>query len=401
MATWKAANFNSLIPSQFSNLTSSLTTPINAITTGLKLTNAGLDIAKKFISSFGGFDFVGTLATLVANFRRDFDQAGIYYLGLWDAGLDDLVFEQAREAITGQIADEAYKAKISRYFSSRYTSGAKTFQTLGVPGTVVNSTQGNSWQKFVGRITASLDDGGDKNRPQLSSTAASAGIVLAAGAPTLTEFLLFAKQLQKLFPKQKDLDTVACKLARVALVGYKRTFAYPEEWPIEIMNDSRCLPKERLATLNPTMRRSTPPDWHSLSIRQIEPIRPVFEILDKSLAAATASLQTAANSEKAIVQLISAIQTKIRNLVTLLNQLNEQLANLQSILTATGIYALYFTSSNGNAGIKTALNSANTSAVPFARRNVTGLGQDAFIAGAVFMAAGPQVKPFEQFFGKL
>jgi hypothetical protein len=393
MSSWKSANLGSVIPSQLIGRVDPATEAVSTILTALNVVNDGLSIAKNFISNFGGFDFVAELAVLVNNFRNDFMQSGIYYLGVWDAGLDDMIFDSVQDALVGSQPDDVYAAKLSQYFQARYISGATNVTDLSIP--VASSGKiGNSWGKFIGRIANSFTDAGDTQRPVF--TGSTAAVVLMAGAPSLAEFSQLIGQVRLLFPNTQELNNIAGSILRASVQGLGPIWAYPEVWPASLLNDTKLIPPHRKASLLPL--QSTPPDWRTYRFSDIDFLSGMFQLVNNVLTAITAALKVGANSKIALLTLINAISAKIQKLQALVTQIDTLLTSIGQILGATGIYALYVSSGQGTAGIVAAIQGADASQVPFATKTSSGTGQDAFLTGVVLLAGGPQIQPFEKFF---
>jgi hypothetical protein len=393
MSSWKSANLGAVLPSQLTGMVSPATDAVDAILEALSIVNTGLGLAKNFLSNFGGFDFVAQLAVLVQNFKNDFQRSGIYYLGVWDAGLDDMIFDGVQDALVGAHPDDVYAAKLTQYFQARYIGGATNVTALSTTASI-SPNQGNSWTKFIQRITNSFTDPGDLQRPVFTDSCAA--VILVAGAPSLAEFTTIITQVRKLFPSTTELDNIAGSLLRASLQGVGPLWAYPEVWPASLLNDPKLVPPHRAKTL--LTPNSTPPDWRTFRFSDIDFLSGMFELVNNVLTAITALLKTGANSKTSLLALVNAISTKVQKLQALVAQIDSLLQNINDILGATGIYALYVSTGSGTTDLVNQIKQADASQVPFSVKTTTGTQQDAFLTGICLLAGGPEVPAFEKFF---
>jgi hypothetical protein len=434
-AKWQSADLSKLVPDALTGLISNTSTALSTMEGVLDTVGDALDVAKALIIGFPAFSIADTLSKLIDDFRRDFNATGVYYLPVWDAGLDELLFSVAQDAATGFYAgDDFYVEKITKLFQNRYRGieqdiqdaintvkegaefatldedvqrylirkAARDFWTdLAEDPTLNFNNVGNSWGTFIQKITRSFDDSRDPNRPQFIS-GQTAGVVFCVGAPTFQEFVVALAELARLFYDLPDLERIACACERALLAGVDTTtlWEYPENWPSGMIETS-CLPEYRRASLQ-LVDSGTPPDWKTIQLKDVPPLTPVFEAVDAVLAQAVALLKIGSNLKGALVRLIDAIRIKVRQLQEIVSRLNEIISRLDEILGATGIYALFVTADGGNEGMKRALSEADVSNVPFAQPGETsGVQPDAYIAGCMLLAGTASITPFEAFFAGL
>ena len=426
-AQWAAVDLKDIVPAQLTQLVHATATPISAIANALGSVNTALSVAKSLIIGFPGFDVASALAMLLDNFRRDLEGAGVFYLPVWDGGLDEMILEGAKSAYLDLYKhDPEYQGKVKSFFINRYQAavqgaeqswadltnpdpqpGAMTlFQKLDA---AYSTPTGNSWGNFIGKILSSFDDTGDQSRPQFTS-GETAAVIFLVGAPTLAEFGNLLLQLLKLFPKMDGLDKTVCQYLRILLAGVDPAhsglatmWTYPEKWPPELANNPDCVPSGRKRSIE--AGQSYPPDWKALRLKDITTLAPVFEIVDNVMLQLIGLLKVSSNAKEAILKLINAIQLKVQQLQKIAALLADLIHQLDLILGATGIYVLYAHAEGGVEGLKRAILNADISNVKFAQptnKKLSGTTTlDAYLSGCMFMAGGPSIKPFETFFAGL
>lgn len=421
MANWKSANLGDVLPDSVESTLNSAKEGGEFLSGVLDVVQTGLNIAKEFLLGLSVFDALSIMADAIEAFKADLKNAGVYYLPVWDNGIEQLLMFGHEGEVKGTLQaasdfdDQSYKERVENYFLNRYGIGIDEAYAaddtpvgkLFAAGELVGGqtpTLGASFDTFVNKIIRSFDDPGDvetlkwydpsdqqwhfevsPKRPVFSNSAEVVGIVLMAGAPSGAELIQSLQQVVKLFNSMTELTNLLNGLRALTSEGME-CLSLPDSWKI-LTGEMTCA-EASIGGVN-----STYPDWQNFHMSKIPFVRPILEMVDRVLDPSIALLKAGGNSKDAMVALIQAIQGKLAALQQIIDQITQVLGLLGTMLTATGFYVVYIRSREGTNGWKTLLRKADKSAVPFATNNI-----DTFVMGATLLAGGPGIRPFELFF---
>jgi len=150
-------------------------------------------------------------------------------------------------------------------------------------------------------------------------------------------------------------------------------------------------PGRLVVQFTPDFEFSSPPDWTTLNLDKLFPF--VFEAMENYLLPIVQALRAGANSQDAMVALIDGLDDKLSRLQELIDESQRIVSLLNVMLGATGIYTVYVSSASGIDGWVTEFQNA-LNEPPFDQF-------DAFVGGTVFLAGGPSLAPFDNFFSAL
>ena len=179
--------------------------------------------------------------------------------------------------------------------------------------------------RCIRTVIESLDDAGDPERPQFSSTAPVELVCLVAGAPSPALFRSVLQAFQAL---------TGAAAFRLALRRLEQAFEL-ERTRFEIPQGSR------------------PPDWQSATMREAFPaLAPLEDALRRQLATLASY---AAGGTSAVNLAAALIAAKRAQLAELQNRLATALALFGQGLLGTGAYGLHVAGVGGNARLKSEL----------------------------------------------
>ena len=255
---------------------------------------AGLTVAKK----------LGTVEPAINTFASDLDTA----VASLDAILKTLtIFQQDYTDPTAALASAVINELENLV---KDLAGIGGYMLVNLPkGTYTP----NGWSHWVSQVQMSFDDKGDHRRPQFSDSAVCGGLVLVAGAPSLSGFLTAIKPLGLLF----DLNGFDEKLEQIlaSQASYQRP-TQPSEYP----------------------------DWQSFQARDLEPVSQI----ETELLGLLANLQSQVSKADSVYKLFAEELTdRINTLKAVAERLKKLAKTFGSDLNKTGFYQLEIPESSG------------------------------------------------------
>ena len=145
--------------------------------------------------------------------------------------------------------------------------------------------------------------------------------------------------------------------------------------------------EDLITYVNTNVASSTYPDWESVTLRKILP--PVVDIVDVVLEPLIGTLQSGTDTLKAIQELIALVEIKIAQLQAINARMATYLSQFVNLISMTGLYTLWVTSSTGVVPLASSLLDATST--PFGTSN-------GFYYGVTLLAGGAGLAPFENLF---
>lgn len=394
MAEWKSANLAATIPASFTALTATASASVSAMSAVLGPLADAISAISAVVVDIPPFDAAAALSAAIDVFIEDFRKTGLYYLPLFDAGLEDYLNIRANfptpddgpvpevnlpgftfHTETFQRAgqqDKSFSDRFSSNFFGRYaesvTSVDSTDPTLRVVNPSIPST-GGAIDRFRLRIAASFDDRGDQNKPTFQTPVA--GIVLMAAMPTMADYYNLMTEMADVWLNLREWRAAATQAERIInRAGWTN--------PVNV----------------PGFRYSIPPDWTNISFEKVFPY--VWQGIDAFMKPMADAMRAGAGIGKSIEFMGTLLAEKVSSLSTQLDGFSALLASLDSVLSATGLYALYITADSGVSGFVQTL---NTTPLPPELEELN--RQDAIVGGMVLLGGSSLLVPIEAFFGGL
>jgi len=408
-AQWKSVNFASILPSELTLILDTIDTLLSVVKTPLDAVSTILGIAKSLLFALGKFDPASILRGLVEDFKDNFLASGFYVLEMWDYPV--------------------YQMEPAGYGPDN------TFDTF--------NTRGGTFADFVKVMADSFNDDGDPNRPTLTGSCAMLVLVLAKGSIEAlhivvedgsigqTQFENLAGSMQgaayqihrkrwggawgklRRCAEQQPSDKVAYRVYR--LQQAKRYFDQfdNEEMDIipvpmdpdtgdrffESLEPEEIVWEEDVAPILDSIEEavsvSTYPDWNRATLKDIYP--QLVEIIDNVVDAVIDLLPPSKTIIDQFVEIISAIDAKIKELESIIDQIDEFLERIKDLLNLTGFHGLFLTTSKGVADLRNQLLRASN---PILEDNSILEGRGWF-AGMAIVVGGDAMTPFQSLFGTL
>lgn len=385
MAQWKNANLGSILPSAFTGLIQTASTVVSTVGGILTTLRAVLQTAKTFLVAFPIFNPAGLLQTLVDQIKASILNTGFYALMMWDYPL-------------------------KQYYSS-------------VSATTNTGLNGGSFENtFQQDVLRAFTDGADPGRPIFPAGSQCAMVVLVGGVPGLggvsqavavikdsffwwTELQAAYAAIQKLEKQTAArLTELKIQLGEVkllpataprwqhtrALMEYKRARRDMELLTAEELlaaPDPGTTPESISAWtlyIRGKIQNSSYPDWQRITLQDIIP--PLPGLLNFVFDPLLALLQQGRDIVAAITAMIDLLTAKVDQLNQLIADIETYLDQIEGLISATGLYALFIETSDGTDGLMNELRQATNK--PFA-----GL-TNGFYFGVVMVAGGPTLAPF-------
>jgi len=400
MAEWKQANLGAMLPPEFKDAIGVADAALSTLAPLLTVLGESIGVLASVAEaiSVDAFDVASALNQALAVFLEDLKKTGIYYLPVFDGGLDDYMRIQANfpakpnpdPAGFGFVPPEnwthhlntfgsddqlaakeksEFAEKFQRQFFSRFAEVVnvvdskdplKRIDVLEVPST------GGGVDRFVMRIRTSLDDLGDQNRPTFDTHVSA--VVFLIAAPNVTDYYNIMLKLADVFGNMVDTQKIIARLGRII--------------------DQKSWTNPRV---DPNFHYSIPPDWSNISFEKLFPL--IFSGVDNILKPMAEAMRTGASIAEAIAFLAQTIQKKIATLNRQIEDLNNLVSILDTVLAATGIYALFIDTQEGVQGFSKALKEA---ALPPELKTLNTI--DALVGGFVLLGGSSLAVPMDVFF---
>lgn len=312
------------LPPGVSELASILEPPVSAITTLLQVLSAFLGILRQLLIGIPDPFEALILAAIQAleNIIKDLLGAGAY------------LYYDAPGLTSGQVAlaELGLDVEPAKVFRAGERNEPRPPQPV------------DNFQRWAGRFSASLDDAGDTERPDLSEGASIEAVFLVAAAPNLGALAQLAWLLGNLL----NIDAFKRALDRF----------------VEGSSDQAAA---RVG------QRSVAPDWHSKTLVELIPplgkLATIPELLRGLLSKVSSVLDL-------LAELAAALQEKVDLLLEIAQSIQE-IIELLDALSSSGLYVLPVATNEGVAGLERAFVQA------------TNRPPGGFVAGACLLAAGP------------
>jgi hypothetical protein len=295
-------------------------------------------------------DILGTIST------------GLGVASAFLTGLPALDWVAALQSLLDQLKNNYLGAGF--YYLPLWNYGIDLQYQLSVYGAKLGISEirtSEGLNDFINLINTSYDDTADEERPTFVPGGVTAGLCLAVGAPSFEELIQVFNAFRTFWSSNISLD---------ALWRAMMNMADPD------------------AVIEPDV--PIEPNWETLNLKTLLPS--FVNLIEEGLDAIISALQTGLNSADALALLIDVIKSKVDRLNTLLQRINNYLSDFESVLGAAGIWSAYIETSDGIEGLKTELLTAT---------NRPDWGAHPYVAGAMFVAGGPDVEPFRNMFGVL
>jgi hypothetical protein len=392
---------SNLLPSEVSSIIDLISSLSTTVRVPLELTVSILNVAKTVLTSLDAFDPAVILRSAIESFKSDVLGAGFYICDMWDYPALQLA----------NISDHGP--------DSEFNYDGNTFE-----------------ESFLQALTDSFDDQYDFRRPTFTSNCAM--LVLVVGKGTLDEldispdesnfgesfkgfqnaigqasyglhqarYNLFWSKARQVAENQSS-DKVASRVSRVQQT--RKLFSYLinddldsievpfdqtsgrsffEDLEIEDISwNNDIIPI--IESIESAYVQSEYPDWKTVRLSDVYP--ELVELIDIGFDAVLSLFVAGSTIQEAVVELINAIQAKLDWLDSIIDLIDQLIADLDDMLNTTGLHALFVSSSNGIADLKTKLENATN--VPF-----EGNG---FFAGMSILAGGDATSIIQTLFSPL
>lgn len=381
MSDWRQANMAAFLPPELAALTGTASDVAGGAATVLGAIKAAADLAKAFLTDFPAFDFLQGLDTAVNAFRNDFLASGLYGTLMWDYPIVQL-----------------------------FRSG----------------TGGESFDRFVEDLASSLLDTSDPNVPPFSGSTAMLVIVGGTGGvsgalellkTTANAFSWWSELGESVSALQKKSDDEQLKAVEEAIFGGEIKFdtnpSVQTEQGLSFKearkNARELLSSDVVEALDKPSTTSTPaevlafiqevnaliassnyPDWQEFPLRTIVP--PLVDVVDQAFDIAVQTLAAGRGALSNAEALINNLIAKIDALNDVVSRISEYIEQLDALLSLTGLYALFISTSGGVSDLSTQLRIAGNP--PFEN-------QEGFYFGTAFVAGGANVAAFTNLFGPI
>lgn len=400
--TWVNADMSAMLPAGTMDLLNSLEATVNTAKIPLEFVNNILNISKsiaKGMTLLDPINFLGTLASLVQQFKDDLFASGIYVCDMWGYPLKqlrpvaygpDCTYNNIN--LRGGLFSETFLRDLYNSFDDeedynrpRFTGAAGMIVLVTAAGSIsdinINPTENNmcssfpGFSRYIGRAGYSVGDAEfDYWWGKAIESANKFEYDKSLRVKRIQKAVRYFKQLE---PEERS--AVLTPVNPLTGIAFYTDGQLPEWDQIE----------EVVRSVESMYASSRYPDWSRATMRDVNPqLVDLFnEIIDPILD----MLQSGSTINDSLVALISAIQGKIKRLVEIVDTIDGIIEEMEKILETTGVHALFVTTQNGVVGLKQELNNIQNS--PF-----TGYG---FYSGTAMVASGPSFEPFKAFFGAI
>ena len=346
MAEWHAGNFGKILEdSGLAEVASTVETAIAPVAAALDAVTVVLDAVKTFVYDPGGADWTAALETFIEELRDTLFGSGFYYLPMWDHALRQIqndVAQLSEYSIAFERGDN-----ISDYF--------QVLEELGVDSRV-------RFNDFLSKMADTLNDEGDTERPQM--TGSTAAFVMVIAAPKPEELIDLVNAVGQLFPSDAEIQRI------------RDLF----NWTLE---------EEEVVDY------SVPPDWLNVTTGDI--LRSYFPemslVVDDYLDKAIKTLRKGKNASEAFAAWLDLVAQKVDQLNQLLDAIVAAISAIETILSASGIYVMYFETPLGVTDVRRQLVRGTNR--PFTQEPL-------YIGGAMFLAGtSAPIETFRLLFGNV
>lgn len=245
------------------------------------------------------------------------------------------------------------------YYLSCWDYALREFQKeSAIPGFSSSTT----FDDFLDAMIVSFNDEFDEERP-LHPTGTVGAFILAVGATSGEDFLKLWESVVKLWPSNKELTDLQNEFLSTVRGIDDEGYPAPYNWSDKTSSDllTYYLPE-------------------------------AAEFLDIWMTNIIRSLEVAGDAGVAMKKLIGTVAKKITRLKDILEQLNQLISSIQTMLTASGIHVLFVKASGGITGLKTAIKKSTSK--PFGSSQV-------YVSGCMFVVGGAELALFEELFGNV
>lgn len=386
MADWQTANTGAFIPPALDTLIDSAGSVASSASSVLATIQAAIDLLKNFVIGVPAFDWLGSLAQEIEDFKTDFLATGMFSLNMWDYPIFQF---RNRGAVSGESFSSSFEAD----------------------------------------VIAALADTSDPNRPDFTSDAAA---LLLVGAVSETgAALTLLRSVRDAFTWWQEIAETADQLSRINVESQVREVeeaikrgdivfsTNPSEQTIQLLalqvalqeakdnissdafetNIEPSVPttsstpqqiQQFISTVNQQVENPPYPNFQQISLRTIIP--GLQEAFDRALDPLVAALASGKSIVDTIESFVAALQEKIDGLDAIVTTINDILAQLDGVLNLTGLNALFVTTSDGVDGLADEIQNAGSKPLE---------GSTGYYTGLVLVSGGPNVTAFETLFGPI
>ncbi len=375
MADWQSADMSELVPSELAELVSSASDISDKIVTTLELVKGWVLLAGGNVSYV--HDFASVLTELVKKFRTDFLGTGFYACNMWDYPLK----QYYRSGSSGEIFSQSFLSDLSSSLTDAHDPNVPTFEGNVAMLVIVGTATG--LDQIVPTIKIARD--AFFNWKELSAITDS--LVIKTKQLGINDYI---SRLQS--GEIKSSERVAVQSSKVQqLERVLRDVVYMTLDAVEaitiVPNPTLKDVEDLITYVNTNVASSTYPDWESVTLRKILP--PVVDIVDVVLEPLIGTLQSGTDTLKAIQELIALVEIKIAQLQAINARMATYLSQFVNLISMTGLYTLWVTSSTGVVPLASSLLDATST--PFGTSN-------GFYYGVTLLAGGAGLAPFENLF---
>lgn len=381
MATWQSANMSAFLPPELSALTDFASTTAGAASTVLGAIKAAADLAKNFLTDFPPFDYLQGLDEAVDTFRDEFLNFGMYSSLMWDYPLVQLF----RSGSGGEDFDRFVDDLANSFFDTSdpnvppFSTSAAMLVLVGgfggVPGALEllkATANAFSWWEELNESVSALQKKSDDEQLRTVEEAIFGGEIKFDTNPSVqTEQGLGFKEARKNARELLSSDAVASLNKPTATSTPAEVLAF-------------------IQAVNAQIASSNYPDWQSLSLRTMVP--PLVEVVDLAFDPIVQTLAAGRGALDNATALIDNLAQKIAVLDDVVSRITEYLDQLDELLSLTGLYALFISTSGGVTDLANQLRAASNP--PFE-------GVKGFYFGAAFVTGGVGITPFTNLFGPI
>ena len=376
MAEFAKISLGDALPSEFTNLLTGIKSIAAAGKGVLEGAKTGLNTTKPLLGlATEKLDLVGTIANQLQALLGSLDSAGLFLLPLWNIGSLDAYIARQIESHLSNYVDKQYAQEVRNFMQARYSARLTDINDIAS-----FSEEPTSLTKLGNTITNALEDKGDPFSPVnlVDKNSTMIMLIVFAAVNDFTKILDAFNLIEKLFGQTVTELTAAKEdaLAVVDFISGKDLNVYPPE-----------------DETSEQAIQATPPDFRSISVKDITFLNPIFETVETSMLPLIRSLSVAANINDSLTELVAAVEAKIAKIDSLIDQLDNALSTVTTLLSASGLYGSYIIARGGVEDLKSQLRSLTTSEGELQR--------EFFMTGAAYLATGPSVEIFQTLFGFL
>jgi len=387
MAKWVSANMSGFLPPGTNEIISAIEALLPLVKVPLETVATVLNASKALLVSANSFDYLGTLVSLIDNYKNSFLTSGIYVCHMWDYPI-----RQLKQSSVAGIPSS----------NSRFGPN-QTIDNINLRGNVFE-------ESFLADFDGSFDDYRDPDAPRFNNDVAMLLLVTSApsidllGANTQEDSLAdafagfqetvgaAAKQIRriratamlaklKLTAQNQPANKVSVRVDRIELAIHSlgslsdddlASIAFPQDQTGSFFEDksfdtidwkSEVLPV--IQSIESKYFPRTYPDWGRITLGNINPS--LTQLVDSVFDPVLDLFKSGNNMQDSIVLLIDSINQKIKALEDIIEQTSVIQEEIDRLLRVTGYHAIYITTSKGTNDLRKQLREATN--VPFSGNN--------------------------------